>query len=163
MSYNTGQRFKFLCQVSRAAHFEWREVFRKMFPEKDVKEAVLNYWEIVGHDTSRAYLKKLDRNVPVVPQLAQFIVDSSLGMGESAKWYEGSDRESYVEHTNCPWYDWHKKYDALDEDQAGCDCWLQTMAKDFNNKLGTNIEIETVSSIPSGDDRCRRVITNKNK
>ena len=85
MSYTLEQKFKALCQINRASFFEWRETFMKLYPEKSSLEAVLQYWEIVGHDTAKAYLKRVDKSKPVAPQIAQMIVDSSLAMGESAR------------------------------------------------------------------------------
>ena len=161
MSFTTEQKFNALCLITRASHFEWRETFIKMFPDMDPKEAVLKYWEIVGHDTAKAYLKKVDRNKPLAHQIAKMIVNSSLAMGESAAITEESNGNVRLIHSACPWYDWHKKYDALDEDQPGCDCWFQTIVEDVNQKLGTHIQVETIRSLPNGDDNCTRIFSEK--
>ena len=160
MSYTLEQKFEALCRINRVSFFEWRETFMKLYPEKSSLEAVLQYWEIVGHDTAKAYLKRVDKSKPVAPQIAQMIVDSSLAMGESARVVEGDD-EVRVIHDICPWYDWHKKFDAVAEDQPGCDCWLKTIATDVNQELGTSIDVETVSSLPHGDERCERIFREK--
>ena len=157
MSYSLEQRFKALCQINRASFFEWRETLVKMFPEKSPLEAVLQYWEIVGHDTAKAYIRKVDGEKPVASQIAEMIVDSSLSMGESARVVQDADDHVRVIHDICPWNDWYKKYDALEEDQPGCDCWFKTIVADFNQTLGTDIEVETVCSLPNGDERCERV------
>ncbi len=159
MSFTTEQKFNALCLITRASHFEWREAFIKMFPNIDPKEAVLKYWEIVGHDTAKAYLRRIDRTKPVAPQIAKMIVNSSLAMGESAEMTEEINGKIRLVHSACPWYDWHKKYDALEEDQSGCDCWLQTIVKDVNQELGTQIQVETISSLPNGDNNCTRIFT----
>ena len=159
MEYTLEQKFKALCQITRATHFEWRETFVKMYPDRDPLEAILIYWEIVGHDTAKAYLKAIDREKPVVPQLVKMLVDSSLAMGENAKMEKGEGDEAYQDHQGCPWVEWHEKHNALREDQPGCDCWISTIIKDFNKELGTKIEFETLCSIPEGDESCKRIIT----
>ncbi len=159
MSFTTEQKFNALCQITRASHFEWREAFIKMFPNRDPKEAVLKYWEIVGHDTAKAYLKKVDRNKPIVAQIAKMIVNSSLAMGETATMTLENNGKIRLVHSACPWYDWHKKYDALDEDQPGCDCWFQTIVEDVNQELGSHIKVKTISSLPNGDDNCTRIVS----
>ncbi len=162
MEYTLEKKFKTLSQITRAAHFEWRETFRKMYPDQDPKEAVLKYWEIVGHDTARAYLKKIDKTKPVAPQVAQQIVNSSLAMGEEARLVDGeSNGEVCFEHQACPWHEWHQRYDALDEDQPGCDCWIATLINDINEALGTNVTFETLCSLPNGDASCKRVLREK--
>ncbi len=157
MEYTLEQKFKALCQITRAAHFEWREAFMKMAPDMDPFEAVMKYWEVVGHDTAKAYLKKIDPSQPVLPQIAEQIVNSSLAMGENAVLIEGENEgEIYFEHRDCPWFEWHKRNNAIDEDQPGCDCWIKTILDDINSELGENISFETLSSIPSGSTSCKR-------
>ena len=161
MSFTLEQKFNLLSQITRASHFEWREAFIKMFPDLDPAEAVMNYWEIVGRDTAKALLKKIDRNKPVAPQITEMIVNSSIAMGESADMTVENDGNVRLVHSACPWFDWHKKYDALKEDQPGCDCWIQTILKDINQELNTNVRVETLSSLPAGDENCTRIFTEK--
>ena len=156
--YTLEQKFKTLCQITRASHFEWRETFQKMYPDADIKEAVLKYWEVVGHDTAKAYLRNIDRTKPIAPQIAEQIVDSSLAMGETAEIIKGdNDLELYVEHNDCPWLKWHQKYNAEDEDRIGCDKWFATIVDDINKELGTSISFETLSTLPDGDKSCKRI------
>ena len=54
-----------------------------------------------------------------------------------------------------------KKFDAVAEDQPGCDCWFKTIAANVNQELGTSIDVETVSSLPHGDERCERIFREK--
>ena len=161
MSFTLEQKFNVLSQITRTSHFEWREAFIKMFPDLDPAEAVMNYWEIVGQDTARAFLKRIDRDKPVAPQIAEMIVNSSLAMGETAEMVQENDGKMRLVHGACPWYDWHKKYDALEEDQPGCDCWIQTIVKDINQELNTHVSVETLSSLPAGDENCTRIFTEK--
>ena len=72
-----------------------------------------------------------------------------------------NEHEIYFEHQECPWVDWHKKYDALAEDQPGCDRWLSTIILDINHALGTHIEFETLSTLPEGGSSCKRVLREK--
>ena len=161
MSFTTKQKFDVLCKITRASHFEWREAFIKMFPDVNPMDAVMKYWEIVGRDTAKAFLKRIDRDKPVAPQIAEMIVNSSLAMGESADMTVENDGNVRLVHSACPWFDWHKKYDALKEDQPGCDCWIQTILKDINQELNTNVRVETLSSLPAGDENCTRIFTEK--
>ncbi|MFQ5641386.1 MAG: hypothetical protein ACE5IR_25685, partial [bacterium] len=111
---------------------------------------------------AKAYLKKIDKSKPVAHQIVQLIVDSSLAMGEKAQVTTGgNEHETYLEHLECPWFEWHKKYDALAEDQPGCDCWMATIVKDINEALGTNVEFETLSSLPTGGASCKRIFREK--
>ncbi len=159
MPYSLEQKFKALCQITRAAHFEWRQTFIAMNPGADPKEAVLKYWEIVGHDTAKAYIKQIDPQKPIVPQLAKAIVDSSLAMGETARIIPGgSDNELHFEHQDCPWLKWHQRYDAADEDRPGCDKWLETLINDISKEFGVKLIFETLSSLPDGQDTCERVL-----
>lgn len=157
MKFTTEQKFKTLCQITRASHFEWRDTFIKMFPNIDPKDAVMKYWEIVGHDTAKAYLKKVDKNKPIAPQIVEMMVNSSLAMGESATMTEDTNGEVRLVHTSCPWYDWHKKYNAIDEDQPGCDRWINTIVQDFNLELASNIKVKTIRSLPNGNENCTRI------
>lgn len=158
MSFTLEQKFKALCRITRAAHFEWRETLKALYPEGDVKEAVLKYWEIVGHDTAKAYLKRIDPSKPITPQVARCIVESSLAMGEDASFEQQDEEQVVLTHAACPWYEWHKKHDALEEDRQGCDLWLRTVVHDINAALGTRIAVETVCSLPDGADRCTRIL-----
>ena len=85
------KKFNILSQINRLAHFEWREAALALCPELDPMALVLKYWEIVGRDTGRAYLKHIDRSKPVAPQIARSFVWSSISMGEDAHLYEGDD------------------------------------------------------------------------
>ncbi len=153
---STEDKFKILCSITRAAHFEWRQAFIELNPDKKPVEAVMKYWEIVGHDTAKAFLKRIKPDEPIVPQLAQMIVDSSLAMGENAELEVRNTTEAYVIHHACPWFEWHKRKDALEEDRPGCDCWFQTIVDDFNKALNTKIQVETLSTLPDGDLSCNR-------
>jgi len=158
-SYSLQQRFDALCQITRAAHFEWRQTYREMHPEENIQDALLKYWEIVGRDTARAYLRRIDPGQPVAPQIARMITDSSLSMGETAEWETNRRGETLVRHTACPWFDWHKRYDALKEDRPGCDCWFRTIVEDINKALGTRLRVETLGTLPDGDQACVRRLT----
>jgi len=153
------EKFKILCSITRAAHFEWREAFIRMNPDMNPTDAVMQYWKIVGHDTAKAFLKKIKPEEPVIPQLAQMIVDSSLAMGEDAQLDIRHNTEAHVKHNACPWFEWHKRKDALSEDRPGCDCWFQTIVQDVNESLSTQIKVETLSTLPDGDEHCIRRFT----
>ena len=152
------QRFKVLCEITRAQHFAWREAVVAMAPQLDVQELVNKMWELTGVQTARAYLKRLDPTKPVPMQLAKSIAWSSACMGEDATVEEGEGNEALVRHADCPWFHWHKRLGLLREDQPGCDTWFSSMAAEINRALGTNIHVETRCSLPEGGDCCLRRI-----
>lgn len=152
------KRFKVLCEIVRAQHFAWREAALAMAPGLDPEELGNKMWEITGVQTGKAYLKRLDKNKPLAPQVAQSIAWSSVCMGEDATVEPGEGDEAFVNHADCPWYHWHKRLGILAEDQPGCDTWFFTAVAEINKTLGTDIKIETQCSLPTGGDSCRRRI-----
>lgn len=149
--------FHILSQINRLAHFEWREAALALCPELKPEELVLKYWEIVGRDTGKAYLARIDRDKPVAPQIAASFVWSSRSMGEEAYLYEGDHaNEAYMVHRACPWFEFHKRYDALAEDRPGCDRWLESLIGVINTKLGSAVKFETLESLPDGGGGCVR-------
>jgi len=152
------KRFAVLCEIVRAQHFAWREAALALAPNLDPAELGNKMWEITGVQTAKAYLKRLDPNKPLAPQVAQSIAWSSICMGEDATVEAGEGDEAFVRHTDCPWFHWHKRAGLLKEDQPGCDTWFFTTVAEVNKALGTNIKIETKSSLPAGGDCCLRRI-----
>jgi len=153
------KKFNILCQITRASHFAWHEAVVQCCPDMDIMEVVNKMWEVTGHDTAKAYLKRLNPDEPMPRQIADSIAWSSVTMGEDAKVVEGAnENEVFVRHDGCPWYEWHKRLGLLEEDRPGCDMWFETAVKDINKELGTNVHIETQKSLPDGDDCCLRRI-----
>lgn len=153
------KRFGILCEITRAQHFAWRQAVVETCPQVDPEKVVYRMWEITGHETARAYLKRLDPSKPLPEQIANSMVWSSQCMGEDAVVEKGAnDNEAFVIHNHCPWFLWHKQLDLLQEDQPGCDIWFETSLADINRALGTNLKIETLSSLPSDGKPCRRRI-----
>jgi len=138
------KKFAILCEITRAQHFAWHEAVRQLCPDVDVAKVTDRMWEVTGHETARAYLKRLDKEKPLAPQVAASIVWSSQCMGEDAALEPtpGKD-EAFVRHSDCPWYHWHKRLDLLHEDRRGCDLWFQTTVDDINKALGTKLRMET--------------------
>jgi hypothetical protein len=151
------KKYNVLSQIQRASHFEWLRAAKELCPDVSELDLVLKYWEIVGHDTAKNYLKHLDPEKPLPEQVAKNYVFSSQSMGENAEFVEGKDEnEAFAQHVGCPWFEWHQRLDKLDQDQAGCDMWLETFVDDINKELGTNLKWETMKSIPAGDRICLR-------
>ncbi|MBI4704250.1 MAG: hypothetical protein HY744_24330 [Deltaproteobacteria bacterium] len=153
------RKFAVLCEIVRAQHFAWHEAVAALCPGVSAAKVTDKMWELTGHETARAYLKRLDRTKPLAAQLAASIVWSSQCMGEAASvaLAEGKD-EAFVRHADCPWYHWHKRLGLLAEDRPGCDIWFRTAAEDVNQALGTALRIETLKALPDGDDCCLRRI-----
>jgi hypothetical protein len=155
---NEAKRFDLLADIMRASHFEWRRAVLALCPDLSPVELVKQYWEEVGRDTAKYYLKKIDGTGSVAHQVASLVVSSSIAMGEKAEVLEGELRGSYhVLHTECPWHVWHKRENLLREDQVGCDHWLKTVVDEVNCALGTSLRFKTVESLPSGGNCCLRV------
>jgi hypothetical protein len=146
-----------LVQIARASHFAWRQAVVELCPGCDPVAVVNKMWEITGHDTAAAYLKRLDPNKPLPMQFARAIQWSSQCMGEDAEALPGtSDGEALLRHHGCPWFDWHKRLGLLAEDRPGCDVWFQTAIADINARLGTRLCFQTAESLPEGGGCCLR-------
>lgn len=151
------KKYKLLLNIHRAAHFEWIRAVEKLYPDGDSLKIVKIYWDEVAKDTAKAYLKALNREKPLAPQIAELIVKSSLAMGEQAKLMENEKGQAVVHHDGCPWWDWHKKKGMEDLDQPGCDYWFSKTVEYINEALGSSVEVKTECALPDGSDCCRRV------
>jgi len=151
------KKFKILTEITRAQHFAWHEAVKQMCPGVDVARVTDKMWEITGHETARAYIKRVDHGKPLAPQVAGSIVWSSQCMGEDAvlEVTQGKD-EAFVRHADCPWFHWHRRLDLLHEDRPGCDLWFQTAVEDVNAALGTRLRVETLEALPDGQPCCLR-------
>jgi len=149
------KRFAVLCDIARAQHFAWREAVRQCCPDVDTSDVVGRMWRITGEQTARAYLKRIDPDQPLAPQVARSIAWSSQCMGEDAVVEEDGD-EARVRHHDCPWFHWHQKLGLLAEDRPGCDAWFGTVVDDVNQQCGTNLRFETVETLPEGGAVCLR-------
>lgn len=150
------KRFDVLTAIHRASYFQWLRTAVSLWPEASQRALVAAYWTEVGHDTAGNYLKHIDRSKPLPGEVAKNVVFSSICMGEDAALIGGEGSEVYVEHKNCPWYEWHAKMNRLDQDQLGCDTWIQTLVSDINRDLESSVRWETIKSLPEGDDTCLR-------
>ncbi len=154
---DSDRKFELLANIMRASHFEWRRAVLKLCPGVDPLELVKQYWEEVGKDTARYYLKKIDPSRDLAEQVADLFVASSVAMGEDAEVLtKAADGSSRVRHNGCPWYDWHQREKLLAEDQVGCDHWLRTVVDEINAALGASLKFETVESLPGGGGCCLR-------
>lgn len=151
------KRFEVLAEIMRASHFEWRRAALAACPGLDPVALVKRYWEEVGKDTAKYYLKRIDPAGDLAEQVAELFVASSQVMGEDAEVVERSpDGRVQVRHRSCPWFDWHKRESLLPEDQVGCDHFLETVVDEVNAALGTSLRFATVESLPAGQGGCLR-------
>jgi hypothetical protein len=150
------KRFDILTAIHRASYFQWLTTAGHLCPEVSQPELVASYWEEVGHDTARNYLKHIDRRVSLPGEIARNVVFSSICMGEDAVLINGEGDEAWVEHRGCPWFDWHVRMDRLDQDLLGCDKWIETLVEDINHELQGSVCWETIESLPQGDGICLR-------
>lgn len=149
-------RFAVLCEIVRSQHFAWREAVHQLCPDVDPAEVADRMWALTGESTATAYLKHLDPAAPLALQVAKSVAFSSRCMGEDASVEEGPDGEAFVRHADCPWFHWHKRKDLLDEDRPGCDRWFQETTAGLAKALGVSLEVETLATLPDGDDSCLR-------
>ncbi len=170
MSHNPlEKRFSILCEIVRAQHFAWRDAVQELCPDVDPAEVVARMWEITGHKTASAYLKRIDASGPLAAKVARSIVWSSESMGEHAvvgtpeganadqrTSGRGQKDEAFVRHLECPWFRWHERQQLLAEDRPGCDVWFQTIVSDINKSLGTKLRVETLEALPEGGSCCLR-------
>jgi len=158
MDVPNDERFRVLCEITRAQHFIWREAALALAPQLDPGELTRHMWKLTGVQTAKAYLRRLDPGKPLARQVARCIAWSSACMGEDVSVENGDGDEAFVRHTDCPWFQWHKRMDLLKEDQPGCDTWFFTVVDEINKALGTSLRIETRGSLPAGCDCCLRRI-----
>jgi hypothetical protein len=160
-------KFEALGNITRATWFEWREAaIATSRPEFTPMDLVLKAWEVVGHDTAKAYFNVLDVSKDTyIKDIAQAIVNSSTMMGEDAKLVPGeNENEIYVQWDRCPWPEFARRYGApMEEDVAGCDMWFQTVIADINELFNTNVKLETLKAIPRGERVCLRRISIEKK
>ena len=91
------KRFPVLVQISRASHFAWRQAVVATCPGCDPVAVVNKMWELTGHDTAAAYVKRLDPQKPLPLQFAKAIEWSSQCMGEDAEALPGqTDDEAFL-------------------------------------------------------------------
>lgn len=150
------KRFEVLSAIHRASYFQWLRTAASVCPEASQRELVATFWREVGHDTARNYLSHIDPSNPLPQEIAANVVFSSVCMGEDAVLIEGDQNEAFVEHKNCPWFEWHARTGMLDQDQFGCDTWIETLVTDINDDLQSNVQWETIRSLPQGDNVCLR-------
>ncbi len=82
MDLPTEERFRVLCEITRAQHFAWREAALALAPQLDPVELTKQMWKLTGVQTAKAYLRRLDKSKPLAPQVARCIAWSSACMGE---------------------------------------------------------------------------------
>jgi hypothetical protein len=151
-------KFEVLTEITRASHFAWHAAVRKVCPSIDPMKVTLEMWRLTGKQTGAAYLRKIDRHLPLAPQVAASICWSSACMGEDAVVEDGGDRAAFVVHRGCPWQRWHEKNGLVHEDRPGCDEWFRATIETVNEALGTKVRFETLESLPEGGKSCRRRI-----
>ena len=160
-------KFEALGNITRATWFEWRQAaIDTARPEFTPLDLVLKAWEVVGHDTAKAYFNALDVSKPsFLEDIGKCIVTSSTMMGEDAKIIEGENEdEVYVQWDRCPWPEFARRYGApMEEDVAGCDMWFTTVIADINKLFNTNVTLETLKAIPRGDGICLRRLSFEKK
>jgi hypothetical protein len=98
-------KFDALGNITRATWYEWRQAaIETARPEFTPLDLVLRAWEVVGHDTAKAYYHMLDKSKPTfIEDIAKCIVMSSTMMGEDAEIVESENENEVLRHVvqNC--------------------------------------------------------------
>ena len=155
-------KFEALQNINRATWYEWRQAAIECArPEFTPEDLVLKAWEVVGHDTAKAYFGMLDVSKPsFLEDIASCIIMSSTMMGENARVIKsetGNENEVFIQWDRCPWPEFARRYGApMEEDVLGCDKWFQTVIEDINQLFNTKVKLETQKAIPRGDGVCLR-------
>ena len=153
------KRFGFLCEITRAQHFAWREAVRQLCPDVDPSDVADRMWELTGNETAKAYSRRLDLSRPLAEQIAESIVWSSQCMGENAGVEAGDGGDAaFVRHAQCPWFDWHDRLGLLAEDCPGCDRWFASTLRGITAVVGKRLQFETLEALPDGGRCCLRRI-----
>jgi hypothetical protein len=164
MTMDDAKKLEILATIMRASHFQWRRAALAACPDQDPQELVNRYWQEVGKDTAKFYLRKIDPERDLADQVAALFAASSEVMGEQAEVLEKSpEGHSQVRHAACPWFDWHRREGLLAEDQPGCDFFLQVVMDEINRALNTSLRFRTVESLPGGGRCCLRQIWEEGK
>lgn len=151
------KKFEVLCEITRAQHFAWHAAVRKVCPDVDPMKVTMEMWRVTGDQTGAAYARKMDKKLPIAPQIAESICWSSACMGEDASVEKGAtEREAFVVHRACPWQRWHERNGLVKEDRPGCDEWFRATIEVVNKATGANVKFETLESLPEGGATCRR-------
>ena len=153
-------KFEALQNINRATWYEWRQAAIECArPDITPLDLVLKAWEVVGHDTAKAYFGMLDVSKPsFLEDIARCIVMSSTMMGENARIVKSDNpNEVFVHWDRCPWPEFARRYEVpMEEDVLGCDKWFQTVIEDINQLFNTKVTLETLKAIPRGDGACVR-------
>ncbi len=156
-------KFEALQNINRATWYEWRQAAIECArPEFKPLDLVLKAWEIVGHDTAKAYFGMLDVSKPTfLEDIGKCIVMSSTMMGENAKIVKSEKpNEVFIQWDRCPWPEFARRYKVpMEEDVLGCDKWFQTVIEDINQLFNTKVTLVTEKAIPRGDGVCVRRLT----
>jgi hypothetical protein len=153
------KKLEILSEITRAQHFAWHAAVRRICPEVDPMRVTMEMWRLTGDETGAAYVRKIDRRLPIAPQIASSICWSSECMGEDAVALRGAnEKEAFVVHRGCPWKRWHERMKLEHEDRPGCDEWFRATIATVNAALGSNVTFETLESMPEGGATCRRRI-----
>ena len=96
------KKFEALQNINRATWYEWRQAAIECAqPKYKPIDLVLKAWEVVGHDTAKAYFGMLDVSKPTfLEDIAKCIVMSSTMMGETAVVKKGDNEKWHLNILN---------------------------------------------------------------
>lgn len=147
---NIERDWKTMIKISHDFFHCWRKAVLEKYGEKEAEQLVLRFWELVGDNTAKSYLKaKIDTNDPKKVALAA--ARSSQIMGENVHVEEKGEAYLLV-HDDCPWIGSYRAAGAPGKCQPGCDRWFEATV----SALSPNLGLENQSSLANGAEKCVR-------
>jgi hypothetical protein len=148
--------------ATRRIFYQMRQAAIKLAgPDADPLDIGVKAWEIIGKDTGKSYLPRMNM-LKGVEGLMMNVARAYQGLAETngavVKIEKGNDpNEIFIKWERCPWPTSAKEFGAsMKEDLLGCDKYLEAFLAEVNAFLDTNLKIETQKAIPSGDGVCLR-------
>jgi hypothetical protein len=148
--------------ANRKTFYQMRETAIELAgPDADPLEVGVRGWEIMGKDTGKSYLPRMNLLKGVdglMMNVARAFQALWTTNGAVVKIEKGnSPDELFIRWERCPWPTSAKEFGvSMKEDLLGCDKYLEAFLDEVNDFLGTNLKIETQKAIPSGDGVCLR-------
>jgi hypothetical protein len=152
--------------ATRTMFYQMRQALLEVAgPDVNPLDLGVKAWEIIGKDMGKAYLPRMNL-LKGIEGLMMNVARAYQGLwttnGAVVRIEKGEKaNDLFITWERCPWPTSAKEHGAsMKEDLQGCDKYLQAFLVEVNAFLGTNMKIETLKAIPSGDGVCLRRLYN---
>ncbi|MFW6147794.1 MAG: hypothetical protein ACOC6B_05305 [Thermodesulfobacteriota bacterium] len=153
-------------ESTRKTFYQMRQVLLEVAgPDANPFDLGVKAWDFIGKDMGKANLPRMNL-LKGVEGLMMNVARAYQGLaatnGAVVNIEKGENtNELFIKWLRCPWPTAAKENGvSMDEDLKGCDAYLQAFLEEVNAFLGTNLKIETLKAIPSGDGVCIRRLYN---